>query len=120
MKLCAENILVNFINRDGANNNNNNNNVVIFGSKLHLPDWVPRHNSGRTEKHSQNPQVLYYRVKIRTRHPAKVRKGTISDVHDMKVCRRPIVLLHLLLTSALAGGEWSPFHPGRLLLLLLW
>jgi len=29
--------------------------------------------------------------KIRTRHPAKFGKGTISDVHDMKVCRRGIV-----------------------------
>jgi len=49
---------VNCINRNDADNyddDDDNNNVVRFGSKLHWPDWVSRHNSGRTEKYIKNP-----------------------------------------------------------------
>jgi len=84
---------MNLINRNddkADDDDNNNNNVGRFGRKLPWPDWVPQHNPERYEKNRKIPQVLYYRAKIRTRHPAKFRKATISDVHDMKVCRQDI------------------------------
>jgi hypothetical protein len=66
--------------------------------------------------------LKYYTIgpkKFEPATPAKVRKVTISDVHDMKKCRRGIVKLRSLLTSALPAGEWSAFRSGRVIIIII-